>query len=67
MLASLKFSIWLQILLLCPVLAIAKKTTSDRAELLRLESVWNEAHVRGDAGVLDRLWADDPEYGVTGQ
>jgi ketosteroid isomerase-like protein len=28
-------------------------------ELLRLENVWNEAHVRGDADALDSLWADD--------
>jgi ketosteroid isomerase-like protein len=33
--------------------------SADAAELLRLESVWNEAHVRGDADALDRLWADD--------
>ncbi len=29
------------------------------AELSRLEKEWNAAHVRGDAAVLDRLWADD--------
>lgn len=27
------------------------------AELLRLERVWNEAHLRGDAAALDDLWA----------
>ena len=32
---------------------------SDEAELLKLERVWNEAHVRGDAEVLGGLWADD--------
>jgi len=31
----------------------------DVAELSRLESVWNDAHLRGDATALDRLWADD--------
>lgn len=31
----------------------------DVAELSRLESVWNDAHLRGDAAALDRLWADD--------
>ena len=31
----------------------------DLKELSRLESVWNEAHLRGDAGALDRLWAND--------
>ena len=28
-------------------------------ELLRLEGVWNEAHLRNDSGALDRLWAVD--------
>ena len=28
------------------------------AELTRLETVWNEAHVRGDADALAGLWAD---------
>jgi len=28
-------------------------------ELARLETVWNEAHLRSDAAALDRLWADD--------
>jgi ketosteroid isomerase-like protein len=39
----------------------ATGTVADRdvAELSRLEAVWNDAHLRGDAGVLDRLWADD--------
>ena len=37
----------------------ATVTPDDRAQLLRLESVWNDAHARGDANVLDRLWADD--------
>ena len=31
----------------------------DVAELSRLESAWNDAHLRCDAAVLDRLWADD--------
>lgn len=32
---------------------------ADFTELSRLERIWNEAHVRGDADALDRLWADD--------
>src|SRR5262245_50061067 len=35
------------------------KPESDTTELTRLESVWNEAHLRGDAEALERLWADD--------
>lgn len=31
----------------------------DLSELTRLEALWNEAHLRGDASALDRLWADD--------
>ena len=46
------------------VLSLAQKPARDKdsahiKELTRLESVWNDAHVRGDAAVLDRLWAED--------
>lgn len=37
---------------------------ADITELDRLESVWNEAHERGDADALDALWADDLEVAV---
>ena len=30
-----------------------------QAELKRLERVWNDAHVAGDAAALDKLWADE--------
>jgi ketosteroid isomerase-like protein len=51
-------------LLLCALLAGSAGSAyadagADSAELLRLERVWNEAHVRGDADTLERLWADD--------
>ena len=39
-------------------------TDSDRAEISRLEKLWNDAHVRGDADTLDHLWADDLEVAV---
>ena len=29
------------------------------AEFSRLEEVWNQAHLKGDADTLDRLWSDD--------
>ena len=35
------------------------KDAFDLKELYRLEAVWNDAHVKGDAGVLDELWAND--------
>ena len=28
-------------------------------ELMRLEQVWNQAHLNNDAAVLETLWADD--------
>ena len=39
---------------------------ADRAELERLETVWNEAHERGDADALDRLWDDQLVVTVPG-
>ena len=41
---------------------LSQKPTSesrDLKELTRLESVWNEAHLRGNASALDSLWAED--------
>ena len=32
---------------------------ADIQALSRLETMWNDAHLGGDAEVLDRLWADD--------
>lgn len=40
-------------------LGSAPAREADVVELTRLESVWNEAHLQGDAAALDRLWADD--------
>jgi len=37
---------------------------SDIKELERLETVWNEAHEKGDANTLEALWADDLEVAV---
>jgi uncharacterized protein (TIGR02246 family) len=38
---------------------LATSDAATRAEILRLENVWNAAHRRGDADTLDKLWADD--------
>lgn len=35
------------------------QTDADVAALTRLETEWNTAHIRGDAAVLERLFADD--------
>jgi len=38
--------------------------SADREELARLEKVWNEAHLQGNADALEHLWADDLEVAV---
>src|SRR5262245_11997450 len=32
---------------------------ADQALFTQLESQWNDAHIKGDATTLERLWADD--------
>ncbi len=39
---------------------------ADSSEFLRLERVWNQAHVQGDTAVLAQLWADDLRIEVPG-
>jgi ketosteroid isomerase-like protein len=39
--------------------AVTTAAQRDSTELARLETAWNEAHVKGDADALDRLTADD--------
>lgn len=39
--------------------AVRSREATAVAELSRLENIWNEAYVRGDANALDRLCADD--------
>jgi ketosteroid isomerase-like protein len=53
-------------LLLCTALygQTPKSSDSDRSEIARLEKLWNDAHMRGDADTLERLWADDLEVAV---
>jgi ketosteroid isomerase-like protein len=35
------------------------RESADVKELGRLEKVWNDAHLSGNADALERLWADD--------
>ena len=35
------------------------RDAAELKELYRLEAVWNDAHVKGDADALDALWAND--------
>ncbi len=37
----------------------SQQEAGEKAELTKLENVWNEAHLHGDAESLSRLWADD--------
>ena len=37
---------------------------ADVRDLKSLETIWNEAHERGDADALEQLWADDLEVAV---
>jgi hypothetical protein len=37
----------------------ASSSGAAEAELTRLEQVWNDAHLHGNAVALDALWADD--------
>jgi len=57
----LKFCMAICILTIGVTQALSRESRAarDLKELARLETVWNEAHLRGDAGALDRLWADD--------
>lgn len=52
-------ALWVVVTALSPGRASNSQESSAANELSRLEKVWNEAHVRGDADALDRLWADD--------
>ncbi|HWR16085.1 MAG TPA: nuclear transport factor 2 family protein [Terriglobales bacterium] len=51
------------VLLLFLPLAIDPQSP-DWKNFLALESAWNEAHVSGDAIVLDQLWSEDLEVTV---
>lgn len=61
----LKQPVFPLIVVLALVLSVDASTASKSqgasalAELSRLETVWNEAHLKGDEAALDRLWADD--------
>ena len=66
---SLKASSSVAVLALTSLLAAASSLAqstrdADVKELERLETVWNEAHERGDSNALEALWADDLEVAV---
>ncbi len=57
----MKIPIALFLLVLAPIAAtLAQEGRSDQvAQILKLESEWNDAHLRGDVETLDRLWAPE--------
>jgi len=52
-------SVWLVALALGQGAGGQAPADTDLTTLARLEADWNDAHVRGDATALDRLFADD--------
>jgi len=50
---------WVVAIALAQRTVAASREAADRRELSRLESVWNDAHLRGDGDALDRIWAAD--------
>jgi len=46
--------------------AAAPAGDKDLARFRQLECQWNDAHLRGDAAALDRLWADELRVVVPG-
>ena len=52
-------SLWLVAAALVQQSAGSAPVDADATTLARLEADWNDAHVRGDAAALDRLFADD--------
>lgn len=49
-----------------PQAPAVSKDANDLQQLYRLEAVWNDAHVKGDAEALDALWANDLTVTVAG-
>lgn len=54
----------LALILVTLQIAPAVSRDAELEELHRLEAVWNEAHVKGDADALDTLWSDDIEITI---
>ncbi|HLY62769.1 MAG TPA: nuclear transport factor 2 family protein [Terriglobia bacterium] len=51
--------IWIVATGIIQIPATKAAESSDEAEFTRLEAVWNNAHLQGDADALDRLWAEE--------
>lgn len=51
--------IWILIALSAITVGAQNRQSPAVTELMRLETVWNTAHVQGDAATLDKLWDKD--------
>jgi len=61
----IKLAILASAVILSSVQGVASsQAASEAADLEKLEAVWNQAHLHGDADVLNRLWGDDMEVAV---
>ena len=56
---TLSMVVWIVAMTLVQTPTPKPPEASGIVELSRLETVWNEAHIRGDADALDQLCADD--------
>ncbi len=52
-------AVWIVATSLIQEPANKSRESSDTTELSRLETVWNDSYIRGDAEALDHLWSDD--------
>jgi ketosteroid isomerase-like protein len=61
----LSVAVWALTISLTAASSLGQSTRdADVKELERLETVWNQAHERGDSDALEALWADDLEVAV---
>jgi ketosteroid isomerase-like protein len=57
---GLRYLLTLSLVCFTSIQALGEKDpASDVKELTRLETVWNEAHLLGNAAALDNLWSED--------
>lgn len=52
-------AVWILAIAVSQKLATSTPESADVKELGRLEKVWNDAQLSGNADALERLWADD--------
>ena len=63
---TLSMAVWIVAMTLVQAPTTKPPEASGSVALSRLETLWNEAHIRGDADALDQLCADDLVVTVPG-